>query len=62
MQVDNISSILKFYETFVDSSLASKIVEEKNMLNSASNLSIAKKFSNNEFWEETTLEEIYFSL
>ncbi|CAL1281367.1 unnamed protein product [Larinioides sclopetarius] len=37
IQFGDTSDVLQFYETFIDSSLTSKIVEETIMLNSASN-------------------------
>ena len=37
VQFDDPSDVLQFYETFIDFSLMSKIVEETNQLNSASN-------------------------
>ncbi|CAL1284111.1 unnamed protein product [Larinioides sclopetarius] len=64
IQFANTSDVLQFYETFIDSSLMSKIVEETNKYaKQCIQSSVARQFSKSKFWEETTVEELHvFSL
>ncbi|CAL1302040.1 unnamed protein product [Larinioides sclopetarius] len=60
IQFGDTSDILKFYETFFDSSLMSKIVEETNKYaKQCIQSSVARQFSKSKFWEETTVEELH---
>ncbi|CAL1291222.1 unnamed protein product [Larinioides sclopetarius] len=60
IQFANTSDVLQFYETFIDSSLMSKIVEETNKYaKQCIQSSVARQFSKSKFWEETTVEELH---
>ncbi|GFU78419.1 piggyBac transposable element-derived protein 4 [Trichonephila clavipes] len=59
VQFDDTSD-LQFYETFIDFSLMSKIVEETNKYaKQCIQSSVARQFSKSKFWLETTVEELY---
>ncbi|GFY73988.1 DDE_Tnp_1_7 domain-containing protein [Trichonephila inaurata madagascariensis] len=60
VQFDDTSDVLQFYETFIDFSLMSKIVEETNKYaKQCIQSSVARQFSKSKFWVETTVEELH---
>ncbi|GIY48690.1 piggyBac transposable element-derived protein 4 [Caerostris darwini] len=60
VQFDDTSDVLQFYETFIDFSLMSKILEETNKYaKQCIQSSVARQFSESKFWVETTVEELH---
>ncbi|GFT84894.1 DDE_Tnp_1_7 domain-containing protein [Trichonephila clavipes] len=60
VQFDDTSDVLQLYETFIDFSLISKIVEETNKYaKQFIQSSVARQFSKSKFWVETTVEELH---
>ncbi|XP_055944392.1 piggyBac transposable element-derived protein 4-like [Argiope bruennichi] len=60
VQFDGTSDVQQFYETFIDFSLMSKIVEETNKYSKQCiQSSVATQFLKSKFWVETTVEELH---
>ncbi|GFW84664.1 piggyBac transposable element-derived protein 4 [Trichonephila clavipes] len=60
VQFNDTSDVVQFYETFIDFSLMSKIVEETNKYaNQCIQSSVARQFSKCKFWVETTVDELH---